>query len=223
MKLRVLKPEGRRLVTAELAAGMVERWPETTWRPLVDEHERLVTLEELDALVDRAVRTFARHDPALEPWLAPRLHAALPITRREAAQPGVWRYLAVVHRPDLIRHRWEDISWSATKLRYWSVGTRHTSSLFGRLWWIAELTRDGASYGLTERVLARPSIATQVFVRAWSQHRPAVEAFVAELSGAPAEAGERAARGLSRHLATVPLELLDASELRRVIRAAARS
>jgi hypothetical protein len=222
MKLRVLAPEGRRLVTEELVAGTRERWAEDAWRPYVAEHARVIPLEALDAHLERVMREHAAHDPALDAALAPLLHRSLGLARREAAEPGLWRYLAVVHAPQLVGHRWEYLSWASASARFWSVGTRHTSNAFGRLWWIAELTRDGASYDLTTRALNKPSLATQVFARSWSQHRPAVHAFLDVLETAPAETIERTARGLSRHLAIVPLERLEYADLERVVRALSR-
>jgi hypothetical protein len=217
VKLRALEPEGRRLVTQELASGAVTRWPESEWRPLTADCERALDLDAFDAVIDRAIATYEPYDAGHDPWLAPRLHEALPLTRREAAAPGVWRFLAVVHRPDLVRHRWENLSWATTKTRFWSTGTRHTSNAFARLWWIAEITRAGASYALTEKVLVSPRLATQVFVRTWSQHRPAVAGFVEAMEDAAADEIERATREFSRHLAVVPLEGLDADDVAGIV------
>jgi hypothetical protein len=222
MKLLSLQPEGIRLVTPELAAGSLLKWPENAWKPVVADVERVVELDALDSLLDKLIAELPRHDAAIDAWLAPRLHRALPLTRRQASDPGVWRYLAVVHRPDLVRHRWENQSWATMRSRFWSTGTRHTSNTFARVWWIAELTRDGDSYDLTERVLKKQSLAIQLFVRSWSQYRPAVEAFLDVLEDAPSDKVEHAARMLSRHLATIPLEGLTRSELVHVISSADR-
>ena len=155
MKLRSLEPSGYRLVTPELASGKIDRWSEDAWRPFISDAARPIELDPFEAVVDEAIEKFAPRTSDIDAWLAARIHRALPLTRREASNAGVWRYLAVVRRPDFIRHRWEMSSWTTTRPRYWSVGLRHTSIAFARLWWIAELTRDGESYELTKRVLAR--------------------------------------------------------------------
>ena len=221
MKLRILPPEGRRLLTEELASGTRLRWSEDVWTPLVVEHTRNIELAPLDLHIERALRDHAPLDPALDAMFAPLLHKSLNLTRREAAEPGIWRYLAVVHAPQLVRHRWEYLSWPTASQRFWSVGTRHTSNTFARLWWIAELTRVADSYELTTRVLAKPSLALPVFVRSWCQHRPAVQAFLDVLGNASSEVIERTARALSRHLAIVPLERLEYRDLERLVRALA--
>jgi hypothetical protein len=213
MSLRLLQPEGRRLVTPELASGEVPRWESPEWEPLTTELHSRVNLEPLDRLAEELTTTFERYDSAIDAWLAPRLRRAIPISRREASEPGIWRYLAVVRYPEIIRHRWELLSWPIMRQRFWSFGTRHDSNTFARLWWIAELTREGDNYELTEKALGRQSLAIQIFVRSWSSHRPAVEASVERLGDAPAEVIERAARELSRHLATVPLEGLDRADI----------
>ncbi len=218
MKLVSLQPEGIRLVTPELANGSLDRWDESIWKPLVIEIERPVGLEALDASLDELLATVPRHETAIDSWLAPRLHDVLPLTRRQAAEAGIWRFLAVVYRPDVVRHRWENLAWANTRSRFWSPGTRHTSNLFARLWWIAEITRDRSDYSLTERVLARQTLATRIFVRTWSQHRPAVEGFVEVFENATAERAEAGARTLSRYLATVPLEGLSAADIAGVLR-----
>ena len=69
------------------------------------------------------------------------------------------------------------------------------------------------TYELTERVLRKQSLAIQIFVRSWSQHRPAVAAFVDTMHDAPAEDIEHAARVLSRYLATTPLEGLTSEDV----------
>lgn len=221
--LRTLRREGRRLVTEELASGAVSRWDEDTWRPLTDEREQPISLDELDEHLARVMRDHEPFDPAIDAALAPRLHQALPLSRRDAADLGVWRFLAVAHAPELVRHRWEHRSWAVARTRFWAGGTRHTANAFGRLWWIAELTRQADSYELTTRVLGKPSLATVVFARTWSQHRPAVEAFVDVVRDESVELAERVAFELGRHLAVVPLERLDHAELVRIVRAVANA
>src|SRR5262249_43328356 len=106
-----LKPEAARLVTQALASGEIDRLPPDTCAPFIEPIGRTVPLDALDAYVDRLISTAARHDSAMDEGAGPALHRALPLTRREAADPGIWRFLAVVHRPDFVRHRWENKSW----------------------------------------------------------------------------------------------------------------
>jgi hypothetical protein len=146
------------------------------------------------------------------------VHRALPLTRREASLPGVWRFLAVAHRPDFVRHRWAFDRWTTTRSRYWTPGVRHDSNVFSRLWWIAELTREGDDYSLTERAFSRQSIAIQVFIRRYAWYRPAVVALLEELEDAPQRTIEDVTRELLGALGTLVLEAISVTELRMLVR-----
>lgn len=84
--------------------------------------------------MDGVIATTVPFDAAaIDAALACALHRALPLSRRLAADWGLWRYLAVVHRPDIVRHRWELRSWTTMRDRFWRGGTRPGSNVFGRL------------------------------------------------------------------------------------------
>lgn len=218
MKLYRLGAEAQHLVTRELASGAIARLSEVTYSQFIEETEVPIELDAFDAVAEDLLRSTVRHDTGFDRVAAPALHRALPLSRREAALPGVWRYLAVVHRPELVRHRWEDRSWATTRTRYWALGTRPDSNAFYRLWWIAELTRDGDSYTLTEDVLDRQPLATQIFIRQFSHYRPAVVAFMQVMQDAASPDIERVAKELYGRLSTLILESMSADELQTLIR-----
>jgi len=218
VKLYRLGVEARHLVTRELASGELARHQTADYERYLEEPEVAIELDQLDAVVDDILATTAPYDAGIDRIAAPALHRALPLPRREAARPGLWRFLAVAHRPELVRHRWENRSWASTRARFWAPGTRPDSNAFSRLWWIAELTLDGDSYRLTEEVLERQQLATQLFVRQFSHHRPAVAAFVDVMGDATAEEIDRIARELNRSLSTLVLETMDRAEVERLIR-----
>src|SRR5450432_3296260 len=168
MRLYRLGSGAQHLVTKDLASGVLKTLPSVAYEQFVDEPEVPLELDGLDAVIEDLLARTQRHDSSFDRVAAPLIHRALPLTRREAALPGVWRFLALVHSPELVRHRWEDRSWATTRTRYWNLGTRPDSNAFYRLWWIAELTRDGDSYALTESVFDRQPLATQIFIRHFS-------------------------------------------------------
>jgi hypothetical protein len=211
--LRGLRAEGKRLLTPELASGEVERWSEREYGPLLLELERRIALNALDQAVDLTLAATPAFDPQSDVLLAPRLHRALSLSRREASNPALWRFLSVVHRPDLVRHRWENRSWASMRARFWSAGTRPDSNVFGRLWWIAELSRDGDDYSLTEAVLGRPALATGLFIRGLSSHRPAVAACSHVLADASSAEVEAVLKALHKTLSTLLLEALSFEQL----------
>lgn len=115
-------------------------------------------------------------------WLAPRLHATLRMTRREAADPQLWNYLALRAAPDYVqwRHRSRPAHGGAAATvqaaRY--SGPFYTQA-FARLWWAAELFRDGADYGPVVVACSNQDVLNTVLRLEMVNHRPTAQAFVA--------------------------------------------
>jgi len=217
VRLQQLSPEARRLLVPELASGEIDRWPDRAVTPFLSEHPSSIDLRELDAAFDRAIAEFAPFDPSIDPELAVALHRALPLRRRDAAEPGLWRFLSVVHRPDVIRHRWENRTWTTMRRRFWNPGTRPDSHAFARLWWIAELTRRDQDFDATRRMLRRPALANNYFTRQMSAYPPLLEAYLDVLEDAPPSTLEAALRALTRRLSTLVLESLSTDDLRSLL------
>jgi hypothetical protein len=218
MRLHRLGPEARHLVSKELASGVIARHEPSAYERFLDECEDVVDLDELDDVCSDLLARTTRYDTAIDRIAAPLLHRALPLSRREAANAGVWRYLAVVHRPDLVRHRWENRSWATMRTRFWSPGTRHDSNAFSRLWWIAELTHEDGSYELTERILSNSSLTTQLFIRTYSDHRPTVAACAHVLGDATGPVIERVTRELYGATSTIAIDGFDTGAIADLVR-----
>ncbi|SRR5713101_4741900 len=218
MLLRRLRNEGIQLVTPRLASGEESRPPEAQSGDLLEPCEIDLPLDALDNLLDTLIESTQPFDSGIDARAAPAIHRALPLTRRVASDAGVWRFLAVVHRPDFVRHRWENKSWATMRSRFWSIGTRPDSNAFCRLWWIAELSRQGGSYQLTERVLRRQGLANSIFVRSLSFYGPAVQACIEVLEDEPADVIERAMLRFNRVLSIVPMESQSVEDLLGLLR-----
>ena len=120
MSLFALTPEAKSFVVPELASGQRELWQADELGGVMQPFPttRAVDLDRLDARLDELFCRIPKHDASFDALVAPELHSLLPLTRREAAEPGLWRWLAVVHRPDLVRHRWENRSWAQMRRRF---------------------------------------------------------------------------------------------------------
>ena len=212
--LHRLGPTGRHLVTRELANGELARHPREVWLDHVEPVERALELSELDARLEQRTPEVAPHSSEMDARAAPLIHRALPLTRREAADAGVWRFLAVVHSPEFIRHRYEFQSWATMRARFWRAGIRHDCNTFSRLWWIAELTVAEGDYSLTERAFSTQSIAIQVFIRSFAHYRPAAVACIDALDGQPGGIVDRVLPRFNAYLSTVLLEGQDEASLR---------
>ena len=133
--LKTLDRAARRLVTDSFLEG----------RSGVDfsAHERdfprQVSLDALEKVLRHAMAEFDKDPVQADRWLAPRVHAALRITRREAADRGVWAYLGLV--PFIAYVRWRFAKRAPE--RFFGAENNHA---LGRLWWGAELVRNGSEY-----------------------------------------------------------------------------
>ncbi|WP_020138939.1 DUF6339 family protein [Streptomyces sp. 351MFTsu5.1] len=112
--------------------------------------EARLQLRRIRDLVDDAMIRFRDERPTTaDAWLAPRLHETLRLTRREAADKRFWTYLALGVAPDYVvwRHLPEPKADGsrARVARDKFVGAHHKQT-FARLWWAAELFRNGSDY-----------------------------------------------------------------------------
>tara|TARA_R110002096_G_scaffold259030_1_gene452627 strand:+ start:101535 stop:102203 length:669 start_codon:yes stop_codon:yes gene_type:complete len=214
--LHSLSHEAYSLLTPAFCEGELERYSDEITTPYLEEAPFEMDLVALDAAVEEILATTPKHSTSVDAVAAQAIHRAMPISRRWAAEAGLWRYLAVVRHPELIRHRWEARSLATTRQRYWSLGTRHTSNTFCRLWWIAELTVRDGSYALTEKACG--NLAIPLFVRQLSHCPTAVQVFVEELHEVPRPALEALMKHISHYLSTVVLESQSEAEIRTWLR-----
>lgn len=111
-------------------------------------------------------------------WLAPRLHATLRLTRREAADPRLWAFLALRLAPDYVfqRHPAKSVKDGAPQInRAFFTGPFHKQA-FSRLWWAAELFRDGADYRPVEIACANQTTFNTTLRYEIVAHRPTAQA-----------------------------------------------
>jgi hypothetical protein len=97
-------------------------------------------------------------------WLAPRLHYALRLNRAEASDRNLWTWLAVRYSA-YVTWRWTDAEGMVSEDRW--TGPVHKQALM-RLWWGAELFRNGADYSSAERAFIRQDLPNSYL------HRPLV-------------------------------------------------
>lgn len=140
-------------------------------------------LEPVRDLVDDAMHVFGEGKPtAADAWLAPRLHATLRLSRREAADRRFWNYLALGVAPDYVvwRHMSESKKDSGELPKVAAArfsGPAYTQA-FARLWWAAELFRDGSDYAPVETVCAHQDVFNTVLRLDVIDHRPTAQAMV---------------------------------------------
>lgn len=124
---------------------------------VVDDLMESVELRQKDAdwRVDRAVS---------DRWLAPRLHYALRLTRAQAADRNLWAWLAVRYHSHVV-WRWATADGSVKEDRWTG---RVNKQVLMRLWWGAELFRNGDDYTPAQRAFVRQDLPNSYL------HRPFV-------------------------------------------------
>src|SRR5262249_22981210 len=121
--------------------------------PVLDAHlevlPEMADVSLLEQLFQEGLRRYPDDDDLshnqLDAWLAPRVHYALRISRRTASQAGLWGWLAMTSGRNYVHHRWFDKDERLVrKWRYYHEDVLRNA--ISRLWWGAELSRDGSSY-----------------------------------------------------------------------------
>lgn len=164
----------------------------------------------LDALFARALEIYA--DPSeyseLDAYLAARLHLCIRLPRRTAGDPGIWCWLAVSVCRQYMLHRWpfdeerrDQVLW-----RYTSKDVLRNG--ISRLWWAAELVRDGPDYSLVPAALARVRTFQNVSELRYSWHRECARAMTMVLRKHD-DSGDQLGPLFNAYLKTQSLELFD--------------
>lgn len=141
---------------------------------LTAEEGRALDVEGLGQLLTRAQELFADERTAADAWLAPRLHALLRLTRREAASHDLWLHLAVVDHPDYVR--WRHGRTTAAKASRFIGGD--AIQAYSRLWWAAELFRAGPDYPPVPGAFTPPDIVNTIMRLKAAHNRPFCIAFL---------------------------------------------
>lgn len=146
--LKRIKSQARSLVTAETYTNL---GPALLEQHIVDT-EREILITPLTEVLNTGIEEFSKKGKSVvdsDGWLAPRIHASLRLFRDEAAEAEHWEYLSICI-PEIRNYiiwRWDaDEGELPTRNRIFGSDRRHS---LGRLWWVAELTRNGPDYSST--------------------------------------------------------------------------
>ncbi|WP_405751469.1 DUF6339 family protein [Streptomyces sp. NBC_00144] len=132
-------------------------------------------------LVEDAMHEFRDAKPTrADAWLAPRLHATLRLDRREAADRRMWNYLALGVAPDYVvwRHMSVKKDDKVPKVAAARFRGMHYTQAFARLWWAAELFRDGSDYGPVVTACSHQDMLNTALRLDVVDHRPTAQAML---------------------------------------------
>lgn len=195
-----------------------EPLPEDIPKNFVTEIERDVPLSKLDETIENLIQETELQGDEIDRMAAPAIHKSLDLTRREAADMGLWRYLSIVRHPEFVRHRWGYSSRGEMRRRF--VGSnRWNSNTFSRLWWAAELTYDDSrGYELTRKAFTSQHVARSAFERLFGHHHDTATVFIEVFHGDPQEVVETAVKRFNRRLTTVRVEAIDSDRIEQLLR-----
>jgi|AntDeeMinimDraft_6_1070357.scaffolds.fasta_scaffold00529_3 hypothetical protein len=176
-ELKRLTSAGRSLIGEDFFEGRRE-FSETDLGPYLESVGINLDLSPIEERFQEAKDggEFETQRHLLDAEMAPVVHDTIDVSRRTAADAGLWHFLTVVHFPEFVRYRWE----GSTTLdeKFLRAGTDIYSNALHRLWWMAELTYeddqpvDDGRYERTERVLSFQELANDIFDRWFARYRP---------------------------------------------------
>lgn len=175
----------------------------------------VVDMTAIDDLVAQMIKEHAKYDTAMDSAMVVEFHKRLTLTRRQASDRRIWAWLGIVKYPHYVAWRWKPSSTTHQRSATRFIGDR-VRQTFSRMWWAAELTRDGNDYSLTDILLALSGfqdIYEAVFGRAFGSDRRALKTFI-ETAGKKKEDFVREyAKELGYALSTSVLETLNDSDM----------
>jgi hypothetical protein len=151
-------------------------------------------VEPLRALVEDAMYAHQDVRTRADAWLAPRLHAVLRLTRREAADARLWNFVALSVAPDYVV--WRHLPGKGKEGRPPMVAAGrfrgdHYTQAFSRLWWAAELFRNGADYRPAQVACANQDVLNTVLRLDVIDHRPTAQAILALVASGKVRTGRQ--------------------------------
>jgi len=154
--------------------------------------DRRWAVEPVRELVDEAMKRFGDTRTSADAWLAPVLHATLRLTRREAADNGLWNHLALRIAPDYVY--WRHLGQATDRQPVPTVNRNRFSGpfytqTFARLWWAAELFRDGYDYRPAVVACKNQDVLNTALRLEVMLHRPTAQAMLRMLDGGSVRTG----------------------------------
>ncbi|MBD0841863.1 DUF6339 family protein [Streptomyces sp. TRM68416] len=138
-------------------------------------------VEPVRSLVEDAMFEFREDRTRADAWLAPRLHATLRLTRREAADKRLWNHIALAVAPDYVA--WRHLSKPTADRPVRRIAAERfrgpaDRQCFSRLWWAAELFRNGPDYEPVEIACGNQDLIHTILRNDLIDHRPTAQALV---------------------------------------------
>lgn len=175
-------------------------------------------IEQLEKEIFWIMNKFKESDSQIDISLAPSIHKIMRISRKQANDYGMWRFLTTVKFKEFVRHRWNGNEGKVNIDRYW--GYKRRLSLC-RLWWASELTVRDGDYELTKKLLSgsgQDQFENLVMGSKISNYPKALKILLEELLTENRDIYRNVMINFNRLLSVVVLESLDENEIKQIIR-----
>lgn len=194
------------VVRNDRLASALDAGDETQINALAEPLDREFPHQLIAEVIDIGIKQHQNDNDALDQWLAPRLHYILRLPRSTASDRGVWAWLASTVGKTYIQHRWPVNRTS--KNPWWRYNGEVLRNGLARLWWAAELVRDGPDYRLVPDALRQVRVFQNVGELRYSWHRETARAFT-KVCNETEDNGDELSVVFNAYLAAQGLETFD--------------
>lgn len=210
--LRELNESGRRKVERTLEEGdPVGTIDDDTFRQCSVQIDGVTAdLEALREDLQEIIDDCSEYSVEIDARAAPKIRQHIDISRRAAANDGLWHWLCSAKFDDFVYSRWKESG--DIQEKFLGAGTNIYSNALHRLWWGAELTHDG-TYELTEAMFSSGELANDVLDRWFARYRPAARVTVECLQDESSDIISDTTTDLRNELSGYSLELMEEEEI----------
>ena len=217
MQLRSLTQPGKREVERILEDGrrVTEIDASTIHEYSTPVHGVEADVDGLREVLSDITDEYGEYDHEIDAAAAEPVREHLDFSRHIAADAGLWHWLTVSELHEFVYYRWRESG--NIEEKFLKAGTDIYSNALHRLWWGAELTRDGNDYTRTETMFQQGELANDVLDRWFARYEPAAKVIVDELDREDSDVISDVTRDVKSKLSGYSLELMEPPEIRKLV------
>ena len=217
MQLRSLTQPGKRQVERVLEDGRrVTEIDDSTIREYsAPIHGVKADVDGLREVLADITDRYDRYEHSIDATAAEPVREYLDFSRHIATDSGLWHWLTVSEFNEFVYYRWRESG--NIEEKFLKAGADIYSNAVHRLWWGAELTRDGNDYTRTKTMFRQGELANDVLDRWFARYEPAAKVVIDELDGEDSDVISDVTRDLKSELSRYSLELMQGDEIRTLV------
>jgi len=179
----------------------------------LDQLSQDISLASFNRAVDEGMQRFPDDPPSGDAWLSEQIHLALRLPRSVAMDIRIWQFLTCIAHPEYVRYRWGGTG-KVSKERFLGGIKRNA---FARLWWAAEIMKEGDDYSGIAPCFESQDLYEAVFGRSFSKFPSAAKAFVEAIRSQERNIVREVAKDFNFMLSTFVLEDLAEEQVKSLV------